>query len=155
MSKTFSARLTHAFLSLLLSAGLVFPLLGILEPSFLVPSVLLPVAAAVVLFELAALKRVTAVIAAVAGAAALVFWLVALDGLTAVSDVARAVSLRVAGVRSARLRLSDSLGAAGAGRTPAASDDRSFPRDAASPRGPLGASAGARGLLADRRRRSG
>ena len=101
MSKTFSARLTHAFLSLLLSAGLVFPLLGILEPSFLVPSVLLPVAAAIVLFELAALKRVTAVIAAVAGAAALVFWLVALDGLTAVSDVARAVSLRVAGVRSA------------------------------------------------------
>ena len=101
MQETVRARLSHALLSLLLSAGLVLPVLGILESSFLSFSVLIPILLTVVLFELASLKRITAVAAAVGGAAALLFWLFAADGTTAVSDVARAVSLRAAGIGSA------------------------------------------------------
>ena len=101
MSETVRTRLTHAFLSLLLSAGLVLPVLGILEPSFLSPSALIPVLVCVALFELASLKRVTAFIAAAAGCAGLLIWLLAADGITVVSDVARAVSLRISGIDSA------------------------------------------------------
>lgn len=101
MKDGFRARLTHAFLSLLLAAGLCLPVLAILEPSFLSPSVLLPVGLTVLLFELASLKRVVAVVSAVAAAVAAAFWLFAQGGNAVVSDVARAVSLRFAGVRSA------------------------------------------------------
>ena len=101
MNETLRTRLIHALLSLLLSAGLAFPLLGILEPTFLTPSVLLPLVVTILFFEFAALKRITAAIAAVAGGAGLLFWLFASGGITTVSDLARAVSLRIAGVRSA------------------------------------------------------
>lgn len=94
-------RLTHALLSVLLSAGLVFPVLGILEPSFLAPSLLVPILAVVLLFELASLKRAVAAATGVAGFAALLFWLTAADGMVVVTDVVRAVSLRVAGIGSA------------------------------------------------------
>ena len=101
MKDTLRARLVHALLSFLLSAGLTLPLLGILEPAFLNPSVLLPILITVFLFELAAIRRVTAVVAAVIGCAGLLFWLTAMNGMTVVSDVFRAVSLRITGVRSA------------------------------------------------------
>jgi len=101
MNETLRLRLTHALLSVLLSAGLILPLLGILEPTFLSPVVLLPILLTVLVFELAAIKRVTAIAAAVAGCAGVLFWLVALDGMTVVTDLFRAVSLRIGGVRSA------------------------------------------------------
>ena len=65
MKDILRARLTHALLSFLLSAGLTLPLLGILEPTFLNPAVLLPVLITILIFEIAAIKRLTAVIAAV------------------------------------------------------------------------------------------
>ena len=101
MSETLRARFTHALLSLLLSAGLAFPLLGILEPSFLVPAALVPILLTVLLFELAAVRRAAAAAAAAACCAGILFWLFALDGATVVSDLVRALSLRAAGVRSA------------------------------------------------------
>lgn len=101
MQETVRTRLAHALLSVLLSAGLVFPVLGILESSFIRPAVIVPVLVTVVLFELASLKRVTAIASAAACCAGVLFWLTAAGGMITVSDVARAVSLRVAGIRSA------------------------------------------------------
>lgn len=101
MKDILRARLTHALLSFLLSAGLTLPLLGILEPTFLNPAVLLPILITILIFEIAAIKRLTAVIAAAIGCAALLFWLTAMNGITTVSDLFRALSLRIAGVHTA------------------------------------------------------
>ena len=60
MSEAVKVRLTHALLSMLLAAGLLLPLLGIMEPSFPSPTVLLWCAGIVLLFELASVNRITA-----------------------------------------------------------------------------------------------
>ena len=101
MKDILRARLTHALLSFLLSAGLALPVLGILEPTFLSLSVLLPILITIFFFELAAIRRATAIVAAAACCAGLLFWLTAMNGMTAVSDLFRAISLRLSGVRSA------------------------------------------------------
>lgn len=101
MSEQVRTRLTHALLSMLLAAGLLLPFLGILEPSFLSPSVLFWCAAVIVLFELASVNRVTALVTAGLGLAALLFWLFGLGGMITVSDVVLAVALRFSGVRTA------------------------------------------------------
>ena len=101
MPERVKLRLTHALLSLLLSAGLLLPLLGVLEPSFLSPSVLVWCAAVVVLFELSSASRLTALISAGLCLTALLVWLFGLGGLLTVSDVVLAVVLRFSGVRTA------------------------------------------------------
>ena len=101
MNETLRIRLTHAFLSVLLAAGLCFPVLGILDSSFLSVTVLFPLLTTVLFFELAAVKRATAFAAAAVAAAASLFWIFASDGLTIVSDIARAVSLRITGIGTA------------------------------------------------------
>ena len=101
MNDTLRVRLTHALLSILLAAGLLLPLLGIMEPSFLSPSLLLWCAGIVVLFELASFSRISAVITAVLSLLLLLVWLFSLGGLLVVSDVALAVVLRFSGIRTA------------------------------------------------------
>ena len=101
MSESVRSRLTHALLSMLLAAGLLLPLMGILEPSFLSPSLLLWCAGVIVLFELAAFNRVTAVVSACAGIILLLVWMLAAGGMITVSDVALAVALRFSGIRTA------------------------------------------------------
>ena len=101
MSETLRIRLTHALLSILLAAGLLLPLLGIMEPSFLSPSLLLWCAGIVVIFELASLSRIGAVITAVLSLLLLLVWLFSLGGLLIVSDVVLAVVLRFSGIRTA------------------------------------------------------
>ena len=100
MSEAVKVRLTHALLSMLLAAGLLLPLLGIMEPSFLSPTVLLWCAGIVLLFELASVNRITAFISAGAALAALALWLFALDGLLVISDFVLAVGLRFSGVHT-------------------------------------------------------
>ena len=75
MSESARFRLTHAFLSMLLAAGLLLPLMGILEPSFLSPSLLIWCAGIIVLFELVSLSRVSAIVSASAGVILLLIWL--------------------------------------------------------------------------------
>lgn len=101
MSEAVKARLTHALLSMLLAAGILLPLLGIMDPSFLSPVVLIWCAGVVLLFELASLHRTASIAAACAALISLAFWLFALDGLLVVSDVVLAVGLRFTGVLTA------------------------------------------------------
>ena len=94
-------RLTHALLALLLASGLLLPLLHILEPSFLSPAVLIPVAFVILLFELVSLNRVAAFFSAGLAALALLVWLFAADGALIVSDIVLAAALRFSGVMTA------------------------------------------------------
>lgn len=101
MNETLRIRLTHALLSILLAAGLLMPFLGILEPSFLSPSLLLWCTGIVVLFELASVSRISAITSAVVCLLALLVWLFAMSGLIVISDVVLAVALRFTGIRTA------------------------------------------------------
>ena len=101
MSEKIRARLVHALLSFMLTAGLLMPLLGILEPSFLSPALLAWSALIILLFEAAAFNRIAAFVSAGAGAVFLLIWLFAMNGLLAVSDVTLALVLRFTGIRTA------------------------------------------------------
>ena len=101
MNEKINNRLTHAMLSLLLSAGLLLPLLGVLDPSFLSPAALIPLAVTVLFFELCCLNRMTALTGALVAVGGTLLWLFASDGLTTVTDTALAVALRVSGIRTA------------------------------------------------------
>ncbi len=101
MNETVRVRLTHILLSALLTAGLLLPLLRILEPSFLSPSLLIPVILVILLFEAACFNRVSALISLGLAAVFLLIWLFAMNGLIALSDAALAVAHRFAGIRTA------------------------------------------------------
>ena len=77
MNEKLRVRLTHALLSILLAAGLLLPLLGIMEPSFLSPSLLLWCAGIILLFELACVNRVGSLVAAGFSLLILAVWLLA------------------------------------------------------------------------------
>ena len=101
MSETIRSRLVHALLSMMLAVGLLFPLLGILDPSLVSPLILLPVAVVILLFELASINRTTILAASGAAVVLLLLWLFAMGGMLTVSDVVMAVILRFNGILSA------------------------------------------------------
>ena len=101
MKQAVRVRLVHALLSLLLTAGLLMPLLHFLEPSFLSPTLLIPTCLVILLFEFSCIRRRVAVLSAIICSALLLIWLFALDGLVMVSDAALAVALRFSGIRTA------------------------------------------------------
>ena len=101
MSESLRPRLIHALLSLLLSVGLLFPLLGILDPALPSPVLILWIAVIILLFELASLKRVISFAAAGAAFILLLFWLFAMGGMLTVSDAAMAIVLRCNNIRTA------------------------------------------------------
>lgn len=99
--KTLKQKLSHALLAFLLTAGLLIPLLGILDPSFVRPELLLLAALLIVIFEAASLHRLATILTLSLGGLLVGFWLVARDGLTAISDVLIALSLRLSGQMAA------------------------------------------------------
>ena len=101
MNNAIRTRLFHAFLSALLTAGLLLPLLHILEPALLSPSLLIWSSAVILLFGFACYNRITAIVSSVLAAVSLAVWLFLFGGLVSVSDVFLAVFLRLSGVRSA------------------------------------------------------
>ena len=101
MSDSLRPRLIHAFLSLLLSVGLLLPLLGILDPALPSPVLIIWIALIILLFELASLKRIISFAAAGAALVLLLFWLFAMGGMLTVSDAAMAIILRCNNIRTA------------------------------------------------------
>ena len=100
MKEILKRRGIHALLSALLSIGLVMPVLGILDRSFISSEVLLPLFLTVLCFELAASHKIASFASVGAAVAALVLWLAALGGQMVISDVLIATSLRLSGVSS-------------------------------------------------------
>ena len=99
--KLLMKKLNHALPAFFLAAGLLIPLLGVLDPSFADPALLLRAALVVVLFELASLSRVSAAVAAGLSVSAVLVWLFGFGGLVAARDVMLGLSLRMAGQTAA------------------------------------------------------
>ena len=94
-------KLNHALPAFFLAAGLLMPLLGVLDPSFADPRMLIPAALVVLLFEVASINKLTAGITAGLFAAGIAAWLLAFGGITVAGDVMIALSLRISGQMAA------------------------------------------------------
>jgi len=101
MSESVRRHLTHALLAMMLSAGLLMPLLGILEPSFLKPGVLPGLACIILVLELLSIRKAVAYASAFVIPLAAAAWLFAANRLTLIADVFTAVVLRVKGLDTA------------------------------------------------------
>ena len=101
MNETVKSRLSHALPAVLLTAGLLMPLLHILEPSFLSPALIVPAVLVILIFELACTNRIAAIVSAACSTVLLLLWLFTMNGLIELSDSALAVALRFSGVRTA------------------------------------------------------
>ena len=100
MGRKIRERAVHALIAILLSAGLIMPLLGIMDPSFSDPGMLILSAAIIIVLEAACLHRVSAFAAAGAGLAGLLIWLAG-SGSRVISDYMTAMALRIQGIREA------------------------------------------------------
>ncbi len=101
MADKLKERLRHTLLAILLSVGLVMPLSGALDASLLSICLLYVIAGVILLFELAALHRVSAFIAVVLAAAGAALWLFTGNGARMLSDAGTAISLRMQGIMTA------------------------------------------------------
>ena len=101
MAENIKSRLVHAFLSFCLSAGLLMPLLGILDASLMSLSLLLWVAGLILVLELLSLNRVVAYVSAGVIPLAVGIFLYATGRLTVFADVILATGLRFRGIETA------------------------------------------------------
>ena len=101
MADRLKERLQHAVLALILSAGLVMPLLGVMDESLLSLRILLLSAGVVAAFEAAAMHRISAWAAAAAAGLGAALWILAGGGATVLSDAGLAIGLRARGIRTA------------------------------------------------------
>ena len=67
MKQKLTKRFIHALLTALLSTGIIMPVLGVMDHSFLTPRVLLLSAVIIVVFEAASLHRIAAMCRCFAG----------------------------------------------------------------------------------------
>ena len=101
MRQKIGERAVHALIAFLLSAGIVLPVLGVLDDSFLSPGILLACAAIILIFEAASLHRIAAFSATGGLIIGLIIWLISAGGAQTMSDFMIAVTLRIRGIRSA------------------------------------------------------
>ena len=101
-------RLQHAAAALLLSAGVLIPVLGIMDSSFSLPQVLIFSIPVIVLFELLSLHKIPACAGAGAALIAAVVWAVSPGGSRILSDLTVAVALRIRGIDTALPLVKDS-----------------------------------------------
>lgn len=90
----------HALLALMLSAGIILPVLGMMEPSFLQPGMLLFSVGIILAFELASLRRLFAVLISVLVFIGGMVWVLSGDGFQSISDFMLALTLRLQGIRT-------------------------------------------------------
>ena len=101
MTDKLRQHLMHFVMSLLLSAGLIGPVLGFLLPSWSVSLAAVCMLAVVLVFEVLSLSRKTAFVGALLIEAGLCVWLFSGGGLTVITDLLRGLSLRFSGIESA------------------------------------------------------
>lgn len=101
MKKKIGDHAVHALIAFMLSAGLVMPVLSILDRSFSSPRILLLSAAVIIVFELVTLHRIAAFSACGALSAGVLFWLFGAGGTRILSDLMIALTLRIRGIETA------------------------------------------------------
>ena len=107
MKKEIRQRLTHALTAMLLTAGVLMPLLGVMERSFLNPRMLIASAVMIILFEIVTIHRISSLIAAALVVTGILIWGFSPGGTRILSDLTIAVSLRIRGVESALPLIAD------------------------------------------------
>ena len=107
MKQKAAERAVHAVIAFMLSAGIVIPILGVMDHSFTSPRVLLLCLIIIAAFEVVSLHRVAAFSAAGGAAAALAVWLFSSGGARIVSDYLLAVTLRIRGIENALPLMAD------------------------------------------------
>lgn len=100
MGMKIRARAVHALIAFLLSAGLIMPLLGVMDPSLFDSGMLLLSAAIIIVLEAACLHRISVIAVTGAGLAGLLVWLTG-SGSRMMSDYVMAMALRMQGIQSA------------------------------------------------------
>ena len=100
MGMKIRARAVHALIAFLLSAGLIMPLLGVMDPSLFDSEMLILSAAVIIVLEAACLHRVSLIAVAGAGLAGLLAWLTG-SGSRIMSDYVMAMTLRMQGIQPA------------------------------------------------------
>ena len=99
MSIKIRARAVHALIAFLLSAGLIMPLLGVMDPSLFDTEMVLLSAAVIIVLEAACLHRISVIAVAGTGLAGLLIWLTG-SGSRVMSDYVMAMTLRMQGIQS-------------------------------------------------------
>ena len=94
-------RLRHALLAFLLSVGLSMPLCGALDETLISPRILVMIAGIILLFEIAAIHKVSAFTAILIAAGGCAAWIFGGNGARILSDVGLAIGLRLKGIRTA------------------------------------------------------
>ena len=108
MKQKIRTRAIHALLALLLTAGVLLPLLAVMDRSFLKPEALFLSAGLIVLFECLSMHKTAGVTGGIAAAAGAAVWGFTAEGARCVSDVTIAVSLRIRGIDTALPMISKS-----------------------------------------------
>ncbi len=101
MADKLKDRAKHALLALLLSAGLVMPLCGILDASLLSLRLIFICTGVIAAFETVSMHRISAWAAAALTAAGALIWILVMGGMSVLSDAGLAVGLRIQGIMSA------------------------------------------------------
>ena len=101
MKKKIGERAVHALISMMLSIGLVIPVLSILDRSLPSLQILLLSASVIIIFELISLHRVAVFSACGALFAGILFWVFGAGGNRIMSDFMIALTLRVRGIETA------------------------------------------------------
>ena len=91
MADKLKDRAKHALLALLLSAGLVLPLCGILDASLLSFRLIFICTGVIAAFETVSMHRIFAWAAAVLTAAGALIWILVMGGMSVLSDTGLAV----------------------------------------------------------------
>ena len=100
MNENVRGRVMHALLTMLISVGLLMPLLGILDPSLLTPDVLLWVTSLVIVMEILDIKPLLSFCLVFVAVIALVIWLIASGPIYDIYDAFQAVFWRFRGIDS-------------------------------------------------------
>ena len=87
-------RLRHALLAFLLSVGLSMPLCGALDETLISPRILVMIAGIILLFEIAAIHKVSAFTAILITASGCAAWIFGGNGARILSDVGLAIGFR-------------------------------------------------------------
>lgn len=101
MAERIRERLRHALIAFLLSVGLSMPLCGALDETLISPRILVCIAGVILLFEIAAVHKVSAFAGFLIAAGSCAAWVFGGNGARILSDVGLAIGLRLKGIRTA------------------------------------------------------
>ena len=110
LKKNIREHIVHGLVSLLLAAGLLMPILGMMDSTFISFRILALSAGFIILIEISFLHKISAWAVSMTGLAAALIWLLGSNGAEMISDYLLAVTLRIRGIETALPLISEQAG---------------------------------------------